>query len=163
VPRIIGQTPRKGPGPGPAEKQWDEASFFEELRQRRGEEQAEAARSILSWAKRSVPRIWWGKGSKDGSFYPMLDHQGEKHFVVSVWTYGRAEILFERMKTRKPFADEAKRSELRELLNGVPGVEIPADSIDRRPTIPLAVLTDDVALKSFLGVLDWYIAEVRKA
>jgi hypothetical protein len=47
--------------------------------------------------------------------------------------------------------------------NSIPGVKIPADAISRRPSIPLEVLTDDVALKAFLGVLDWYIAEVKAA
>jgi hypothetical protein len=166
VPRVIGLTAeaehKKG-GLGPAEKQWDEASFFEDLRQRRGEKETEVARTILAWAKKSLPRIWWGKGNKDGSFFPMLDYKGEKHFVTSVWTYGRAEIPFQWMLTRKPFEDEAKRQELRDRLNTIPGVEIPADAVTRRPTIPLAVLTDDVAPKAFLGVLDWYIAEVKAA
>jgi hypothetical protein len=87
VPRVIGQTveaERKKGGSGPGEKQWDEASFFEDLRQRRGDKEAEVARTILAWAKNSLPRIWWGKGSKDGSFYPMLDYKGESHWVVSV-------------------------------------------------------------------------------
>jgi hypothetical protein len=166
VPRVIGLTTeaeRKKGGSGAAEKQWDEVGFFEDLRRRRGEKEAEAARGILAWAKKSAPRIWWGKGNKDGSFYPMLDWKGEKHFVTSVWTYGRLEIPFQWMLTRKPFEEEAKRLELRDRLNRIPGVEIPADAISRRPTIPLAVLTDDIALKVFLGVLDWYIAEVKSA
>jgi hypothetical protein len=52
---------------------------------------------------------------------------------------------------------------LRDRLNKIPGVEIAANAITRRPTVPLAVLTDDAALKAFLGVLDWYIAEVKAA
>src|SRR5262249_38311738 len=88
VPRVIGRTveaePKKG-GSGPAEKQWDEASFFEDLRQRRGDKEAEVARTILAWAKKSLLRVWWGKGSKDGSFFPMLDYKGEQHCVTSVW------------------------------------------------------------------------------
>jgi hypothetical protein len=164
VPRVIGQTveaERKKGGSGAAEKQWDESSFFEDLRQRRGDREAEVARTILAWAKKSVPRIWWGKGSKDGSFYPMLDYKGESHWVVSVWTYGRAEIPFQWMVPRKPFGDEAKRLEPRDRLNRIPGVEIPADAISRRPTIPLAVFTDPAALQEFLSVLDWYISEVK--
>jgi hypothetical protein len=166
VPRVIGQTAeaeRKKGGSGTAEKQWDEVSFFDDLRQRRGDQEAESARAILAWAQKSVPRIWWGKGNKDGSFYPMLDYKGGKHFVTSVWTYGRVEIPFQWMLTRKPFDAESKRLELLDRLNKIPGVEIAADAITRRPTIPLAVLTDDTALKAFLGVLDWYIAEVKVA
>src|SRR5262249_50837111 len=54
VPRVIGRTveaDRKKGGPGAGERQWDEASFFEDLRQRRGEKEAEAAQGILAWAK----------------------------------------------------------------------------------------------------------------
>jgi len=166
VPRVIGQTveaERKKGGSGKTEKQWDEASFFEDLRQRRGDKEAEVARTILAWAKKSVSRVWWGRGNKDGSFFPMLDYKGETHWVVSIWTYGRAEIPFQWMLTRKPFDAEAKRLELRDRLNRIPGVEIPADAITRRPTIPLAGLTDEMALKAFLGILDWYIAEVKAA
>lgn len=164
VPRVIGQTveaERKKGGSGKNEKQWDEASFFEDLKQRRGDKEAEVARTILAWAKKSVPRIWWGKGSKDGSFYPMLDYKGKQHWLISVWTYGRIYVQFQYMKGQPPFADEGKRLELRDRLNKIQGVEIPADGIIRQPMIPLAVLTDDAALKAFLSVLDWYIAEVK--
>lgn len=164
VPRVIGQTveaERKKGGAGPPERQWDEASFFEDLRQRRGDKEAEAARTILTWAKKTLPRIWWGKGSKDGSFYPMLDHKGEAHWVASVWTYGKVEIPFQWMRGRKLFEDEAKRLELRDRLNKIAGVEIAADAITRRPTIPLTALTDPAALQEFLSVLDWYVSEVK--
>lgn len=164
VPRVIGQTveaERKKSSAGRIEKQWDEASFFEDLRQRRGEAEVNAGRTILAWAKKSVPRIWWGKGIKDGSFLPTFDSKGEKCFVTSVWTYGRVEIPFQWIRTRKPFDDASKRLEMVERLNKIPGVNIPADAINRRPTIPLAVLTNEPALKNFLTVLDWYIAEVK--
>jgi hypothetical protein len=164
VPRVIGQTveaERKKGGSEAGKKQWDEASFFEDLRVRKGDNVAEVARAILAWAKRSVPRIWWGKGSTAGSFFPMLDYKGEKHFAASVWTYGGVEILFQYMLTRRPFEDEAKRLELRDRLNKISGVEIPVDAITRRPSIPLAALADDAALKEFLAILDWYLAEVK--
>jgi hypothetical protein len=166
VPRVIGRTAeaeRKKGGPAAAERPWDEASFFTELTRQRGEREAEAARAILAWAKQALPRVWWGSGSKFGSFYPMLDLKGEKNWVVSVWTYGRVEIPFQWMQARQPFADEARRQELRGRLNAIPGVEIPADAIARRPTVPLSALTDPAALRSFLGVWDWYVAEVKAA
>ncbi len=165
VPRVFGQTveaERKKRGAGTAKKQWDESSFFEDLLRRRDEKEAEAARAILTWARKTVPRVWWGKGAKDASFFPMLDYKGVEHFVTSVWTYGRVEIPFQWMLTRKPFDAEAKRLELRDRLNKIPGVEIPPDKITSRPTIPLAVLTNDAALKAFLGVLDWYIEKVKE-
>jgi hypothetical protein len=162
VPRVIGLTSEAERKKG-AEKQWDEASFFEDLRQRRGQKEVEAARGILAWAKKCVPRIWWGKGKRDGSFFPMLDHNGEKYHVTAVWTYGRATIPFKMMLNRKPFDDETKRLELRDRFNKIPGIKIPADAISLYPSVPLSALTTEVAMKEFLAVLDWYIAEVKAA
>jgi hypothetical protein len=166
VPRVIGQTveaERKKGSSRLAEKQWDEASFFQDLQQQRGEKEAETARRILNWAKKNVSRILWGTGCEIGSYIAMCDHQSEEHFVTSVRTYGRAEIPFRWMLTRKPFEDEAKRLELRDRLNKIPGVKIAADAISRLPAIPLATLEDDTALKEFFAVLDWYIAEIKAA
>jgi hypothetical protein len=70
-------------------KQWNEASFFEELEARRGADEASVARKILEWAKTGPLYIWWGKGKNDGSFFPMLEHKGARHWLISVWTYGR--------------------------------------------------------------------------
>ena len=38
----------------------------------------------------------------------------------------------------------AKRLDLRDRLNRIPGVEIAAEALKRRPTIPLAAFTDPV-------------------
>jgi hypothetical protein len=164
VPRLVGQTLKaeesKG-GPRPPEKQWDETSFFEELRQRRGESEAEVARKILAWGTANALQICWGKGSKVGSFYATLNHEEKKHYTTVVWTYGSIEIPFRTMLTRKPFDDQARRLELRDRLNAIPGVEIPADGINRNPSIPLAALGDDAAMAQFLAVLDWYVSEIR--
>lgn len=164
VPRVIGLTAvaerQKGKS-GSSERIWDELSFLTELRDRKGQNEANAAVAILDWAKRNASYIWWGKGAKDGSFYPMINHDGEKHFIASVWTYGRVEIPFQWMVSRPPFDTNAKRLELRERLNRTPGVDIPADAISRRPTIPLALFTDADVLQAFLSVLDWYVHEIK--
>jgi hypothetical protein len=164
VPRLIGKTAeaeQKKGGTRPVEKQWDEANFFQDLRERRGEKEADAARSILNWAKKSVTRIWWGKGTRDGSFIPVQGPKDKGWVVVSVWTYGTVEIPFQYMSKRKPFDNEAKRIELLNRLNQIPEVEIPADAISRRPNIPLAVLAKDGVMAQFLAVLDWFACEVK--
>src|SRR5262249_28738396 len=92
VPRVIGQTveahQKKAQGPREG-RQWDEASFFQELTTRRGSNEATIARKILSWAQTSNLRLWWGQGKQDGSFFPMFDYQGQQYWLVAVWTYGR--------------------------------------------------------------------------
>jgi hypothetical protein len=166
VPRVIGLTAeaeRKKSGAGPVEKQWDETSFFEQLGSERGDQEKAVASAILDWAKAKSLRIWWGKGSRSGSFFPMIDFKDIQHSSIAVWTYGRIEVQFQWMKVRPPFTDEKRRLELRDRLNKIPGVEIPEEAITRRPSILLASLTDASALKEFLAVLDWYLREVKGA
>ncbi len=171
VPKIVGQTAAaqqaKAVTRTPGKRQWDEASFFADLEARRGPDEVAVARAILDWARRSELRIWWGKGEKVGSFYPMLDHAGGLDWTVSVWSSGSIEVQFQQLARahadtdRHPFVDEAKRLELLRHLNDVPGVSIPETAIARRPNIPLAVLVKPNALDAFLKVLDWLVAEVR--
>lgn len=164
VPRVIGQTAeaeRKNPAGSRVAKQWDELTFLETLKKEGGAEEADVARSILDWVKKRSLRIWWGRGSRDGSFFPMLDWKGGKHSFVSVWTYGRLEIQFQYMKERAPFDDERKRQELRHRLNEIPGVDIPVDTLALRPRIELSTLADKAAREKFLQVLDWFIQEVK--
>jgi hypothetical protein len=161
VPRVLGQTARKSSNVHEA-GQWDEASFFADLRARRGNEAAMAARAIFDWAKERRLRLWWGRGKQSGSFFPLLDQGDETHWTVSVWTYGTIEVQFQMMKERSPFNDEAKRQELLQRLNTIPGVSIAEDAISRRPSIPLNVLAGPT-LAQFLGTLDWLIGEIRRS
>lgn len=164
VPRVLGQTAeaqQKKSGTAHEGRRWDEPSFFRDLESRRSPGEANVARAILEWARANELYIWWGKGKQDGSFFPMIEHKGMRHWLISVWTYGRLEVQFQQMKTRSPLDDETKRQELLRRLNDVPGVDIPADGISRRPAIPLHVLEDEPVLERFLAVLDWGMREVK--
>jgi hypothetical protein len=164
VPTVIGQTAeaqRKKAEPSRGGRQWDVSSFLQELQSRRGIEESEVARKILEWTEDNQLRIWWGKGRKDGSFFPMLDDRGTTYWLISVWTYGRLEVQFQMMQTKSPFSAEAKRLELLRRLNTIPGVEIPPDGMTRRPPISLSILKDGEVLSLFLATLDWMIREVR--
>jgi hypothetical protein len=166
VSRVMGQTTdaqaRKGAGSRQA-RTWDEVSFFAELERRHGTEKAAAARKILDWTQERTLRLWWGQGSQDGSFFPMLDHNGITYWLISVWTYGRVEMQFQMMKKQPPLDDLQRREELRARLNEIRGIAIPPDGLERRPSFSLAALCDDAAMKQFLAVLDWMVAEIRRA
>jgi hypothetical protein len=164
VPRVIGQTAeaeRKKPSGSREERQWDETSFLAALKEKRGPEEADVARSILDWSKSHSLRIWWGRGTKDGSFFPMIDWKGNKNSVISVWSYGRLEIQFQWMKERPPFDSDTKREEFRKRLNQIPGADIPANALALRPRILLSALTSRPALEQFLATLNWFVEEVR--
>jgi hypothetical protein len=162
VPRVVGDTTKghqqKALG-ARTSRQWDEASFLQDLERRRNAAEVQVAQRILQWASEHQLRIWWGRGSQAGSFFPMLDAQGKQYWSLSVWTYGRIEIQFQQMKTSPPFEDEAKRMELLAQLNTLPGVSFPPDAITRRPSLPLSLLLDDAVLQRFLAICDWIFQE----
>jgi hypothetical protein len=158
VPRVIGQRAK----PVPARRKWDEPSFFLQLESRRNPQEASVARKILEWATEGEPRIRWGKGTQDGSFVPVLEHQGKTHSLIGVWTYGTLEIQFEYM-TKPPFSSESERLDFLHRLNRIPGISIPEDAISRRPPVKLSVLEDETALKQFLETLDWAIEKIMNS
>jgi hypothetical protein len=163
VPRVFGQTAeaqQKKFGVSRESRQWDEHTFFEDLKARRGSDEAQVAREILEWARANFPRFTWGTGKQHGSFIPVLDHKNMSYYPLAIYTYGRVEIQFQHMKAR-PFDDETKRLELLRRLNEIEGVHIPADRLTKRPSIPLATLHSAAALRQFFQAFDWYVQEVK--
>ena len=163
VPRVVGQTAeaqRRKSTTTSHRRQWDETSFFEDLKARNGQVAVNVARSINKWAKEKELRFWWGQGKLDGSFYPMLDFGDENHFLFSVWTYGRISIHFEQMQSRPPFDAESKRRELLQLLNANPAINIAEDRINLRPSVLLTDLTNENDLEDFLKTFEWMIQQI---
>ena len=160
VPRVFGPARiTKTEGSSVSTKVWDEASFFAALIDRHGESFAAPAKRILDWAQ-SKTRVWWGRGRRSGSFVPCFTYQETEHQLFAVWTYGTVEIYFQWYCYKPPFDDEARRLELLDKLNQIPGVKIPKDSIARRPNIPLSALDQDGGVEKFLAVFDWMMAEI---
>jgi hypothetical protein len=161
VPRVIGRTEGavaiKDRRPT---RQWDEESFFAELLKKEGPDAVAGARTVLDWGRRARVDIWWGQGAQDGSFVLWLKDGNVKHWFVSCWTYGSMEMQFQYM-TGGPFAQVAKREELRRRLNEVDGYNIPEDGITRRPRLDLALLKDAGRQRALLAALDWELAVIR--
>jgi hypothetical protein len=164
VPKVLGQTAeakqRKGQSPR-ERRQWDEDLFMGTLADERGSEEAAVAARVIAWAKERNLRSSWGTGKIYGSFFPVVDHGGNWYAPVAIGTSGIVEVQFHFFASKPPFDAEDKREELAQRLNAIPGVNIPLDAINRRPNFPLAVLSDDAALRAFLNTLDWFVAAVR--
>jgi hypothetical protein len=164
VPRVLGQTEtarRKKSADGGESRQWDEASFFSELSRRRGEREAEVARSLLEWAKKHGLRIWWGRGKQDGSFFPIYDNKFGKHLLFSVRTTGAVELQFQHMGL-PPFSALEERKALASRLTRIEGVAIPESALSRRPSFGVGLLTGDGRLDVFLEAFDWVLGEIKR-
>jgi hypothetical protein len=165
VPSVLGQTAeaqRRKSGTTAERKQWDEESFFREQVHRNGSEVARVAREFFDWAVPRTTRIWWGRGGQNGSFVPVLHHNGTDHQIFAVYTSGSIELYFQWYRTKPPFGDEHARRELLDRFNQVPGVSIPDNRIDGRPNIPLRDFVDRERRAKFVGVLEWYLQQVKQ-
>jgi hypothetical protein len=161
VPRLFGQTvtARDKKGPRPL-RRWEEASFFQDLEERRGEREAAVCRAIFDWSIRRGLKIEWGKGSQDGSFLVRLQTERATYNLLNAYTYGRIEVPLKHLKRTPPFDDDEKRLDLLKRLNTIPGVEIERDGIERWPRISLSILTRDSAVAKLIDAFEWVVAEV---
>ena len=168
VPRLIGRTAdagrAKSSGGSVRGETWTPERFDEELGRRRGAETVRRAHRILGWAASRNLRVWWGQGLKFGGFVAIFDApDGVSHQLFEVFTGAEFEVFFQYLGAKGPFVDEAMRLELRQRLNAIPGISIPADAITRRPSFRLDALADEGAVDRVLAVFDWVLAEIEKA
>jgi hypothetical protein len=157
VPRVIGQTAeaQRKKGAPREEHQWDEVTFFDEMKRRHGTDVSAVARKLYEHFRPIATRIWWGRGKVDGNLIPLFDDERGKQFLLAISTNGRMELQFGWMKSRAPFSDPALRKELLDKLNAVPRISLPADSVERFPRFDLRVLCNDQTYDGFLAAMDW--------
>lgn len=65
-------------------------------------------------------------------------------------------MVFQYLTRRPPFDDLALREQLRQRLNTIPGVDLPAVKIDLRPNFPLGVLASPAAQDALAEELGWF-------
>lgn len=98
-----------------------------------------------------------------GSFVPVINHKGRDHQLFAVYTYGSLEVYFYWYMFKAPFDDEAKRLDLLNRLNAIPGVKISSSAINKRPNIRLSIFKSPQSLKALLDIFDWVIHEIENS
>jgi hypothetical protein len=86
---------------------------------------------------------------QSGSFGLTVPIDNSKRYLFAAWTYGSIEIYLQWLK-RAPAFNESKRHEFLARLNRIAGITLPADAIDRRPSIKLATLVQPDRLQQLL-------------
>jgi hypothetical protein len=160
VPTLIGETAAAAARKGVRSegREWDEASFFSDLEARRGAVETAVVRRLFAWASDQGLRLYFGKGATTGSFVPTYDGKRNSYWLATFWTNGQVEIAFQWLRLRPPFDEIEMRQNLLERLNAIPGVSLPADSLDRRPSFMLDALgTNPNAADDLIGVYEWMI------
>ena len=165
VPTTLGQTAaseRTKSGGSARGPQWDESRFMSKLEERGDADVCAVAKELLDWSSSQVDRVWWGRGKQSGSFFPIINVGAHSHQFFAVWTNGGVEIQFQWMSRTHPFDAQEMREELGRRLNTIDGVNVPADRLHLRPSIPLRALVDTKSLAKFKDALQWAFDEVRK-
>ena len=100
----------------------------------------------------------WGGGTDTSCFLVTWDESVDADWRWALVLYplsGRAEVVFQHMARRPPFDDVALRRELLHRFNAIPGVDLPEDSLNRRPSFPLQLIVGDEG-RQVLDVLLWF-------
>ncbi len=167
VPRVIGQTAeakQKKSSATRERRRWDEISFFEEMKARRGRDEAEIGRKIHQWVENKYPEveIQWGTGDTYGGFAAKLAQKSRKSLeLFRIGISGSLEISSSSYASHAPFDSEENWQELRSRLSSI-GLALPADSTERRlPSIRLSTLLDEETLAQVLETFDWVVREIK--
>jgi hypothetical protein len=162
VPRVVGQTAEavlhKAAGRDYAH--WDQSRVLEQMDKVLPPREAAVGRRIWDWAIARGLECPLGIGKEIGSFSPRLRHGGAEHRLMSVYSSGTVEVVFRWMRT-PPFSELENRRELLNRLNAVPGISIPADKIDLRPSVLFSTLAVDDRIDIFLAAFDWAIERIK--
>lgn len=119
------------------------------------------ATAILRWVQRRGDPLQWGRGGRSGSFTPTVVRQGVAYELASVRTDGTLQLLFARLKDSQLLADRARRLELLAEVNRGRHLCLPAETVDQRPSVPLAVFDDPDAGAQLIALLDAFHAGVK--
>jgi hypothetical protein len=164
VPKIIGQTAeaekKKSVSRGDV-RQWDEPSFFAELERVQPPQIIEAFRSLYAKLTEKATALKFEKGKIYATAFPSFgDNRGRQMLFHLQANLGLLAVNFADMKKYPPFSDAALRNELLHRFNQVPGVNIPADKIDRDTWIKIEPVVANHGLEKLMEVLDWAIQQV---
>lgn len=163
VPTLYGQTEesqaKKGQSPGVV---WTEDRFFGELGSKENAKTVEVAKKIYEWMKKYKEHPVFGRGKTTGSITIYVPNGASKLYPLSIWSSGTGTINF-RDCMKPPFDNATLREEWRQKLNAVGGIDISPDQLEKQPTIYLKELSEKDRLEKFLGVLDWFVAQVKAA
>jgi alkylated DNA nucleotide flippase Atl1 len=100
----------------------------------------------------------FGKGDETSCFLMTTNGAGTRPDIwpLTLYPSGRCEVVFQHLARRAPFDDPALREQLRQRLNTVDGIDIPAAKIELRPSFPLAVLGSQSNRGALVEHLAWF-------
>lgn len=161
VPKVIGLTAQAIQRNVSISKfQWDEETYMQKVLGKLGNEACEVYEDIYRRFVNLNCRIWWGKGSIDGSFYPCFDGK-ESYQLFGMYSNGFIEIPFQYYKEKGTFKDIEKRREFMFKINELLNTKLSESKLSKRPSISWTVLKTEKSRQDFMDLYTWFIGEVN--
>jgi hypothetical protein len=142
--------------PFAADGQRDE-KFLAQLHEFQTPEVANGVRQVLTRWTEVSGHLHYGLG--DVTSCSLMSTNAGSHpdiWPLTVYPSGRCEVVFQRLARRAPFDDPALREQLRQRLNTVAGIDLPAAKIELRPSFPLDVLESPANRDALVEHLAWF-------
>ncbi len=130
-----------------------------------GEIAALVARDLFHWSARMADEVAFG-GRVNPGCHVRLNLKDGPLTILSIWAYPKtpaAQVYFDHLAACAPYQRKAARRALLKQLNQnlPPEYRLPATKSDRRPSIPLSVLSSAEILESFKGLLAEILSDLR--
>ena len=132
--------------------------FFAQLAQHQPPAVVDGVTRILQRWTETGGTLDFGSGNETSCFLMSTVGDATRTGIwpVTIYPSGRCEVVFQHLARRHPFDDLALREALRQMLNTIDGVDLPAVKIDLRPSFPLAVLAAPDAQSALADHLSWF-------
>lgn len=160
----------------PAPREWSPETFAAELGRRHGAAAEAAVTDLIRWAEEKerrlraqgvrdidLTRLPTSRGAAPPQLWFQIDYRGTVPalmYSISVRASGDVVVQFQYM-LHPPFDTPEGRESLRQQLNAIPGIDLPADRLNGRPTFPLAVLEEPNRREQLIEFLDRIVDETR--
>jgi alkylated DNA nucleotide flippase Atl1 len=148
------------PGRGEVEVTEGLARFLAQAGERQG--------PIVVGAMQRLIQEWSGIGgvldfgsSSETSCFFVVQRDARTPWPFNIYPYGSIEVVFQWMRTRPPFDNQALREEMRSRLNAASDIEIPRAKLELRPSFPMRLLVDSDTFDIVRSTLEWFYATAK--
>lgn len=159
------ELPRRIPRPRPGEKQTRAQLFAEQLNVLQDSRTAGATLELLNRWTALGGTLLYGSGAETSCFLMARErgHQEGDIWPATIYPSGKFEVVFQHLATRAPFDAVELRDQLRQRLNELPGIDIPAAKLTLRPSFSLRVLTSTGTTEALVRHLEWFYEQAHLA
>ena len=130
---------------------------MESFRDTRGDEAAELASHVLSWARDRGLELAFGTAAKPSALVKLPG----RFTLLTITEQARIDIYMGYLQRAAPFDEIDERRELKARLEHIPLVTIDDKRLDKFPRFPLDAIAAPGEFALFTDALDWVLARIQ--